>query len=106
MTVTSPLESLALTRIVLVAGSMSGLTVRECGQIGVKRVTASSGWTIDPPAAREYAVEPVGVDRIKPSALILASGAPSIVTSRFKRFSEPPLITTSFNAWVLKIDFF
>lgn len=41
---------------------------RECGQIGVNRMAGTMGWTMDPPAATEYAVLPVGVASITPSA--------------------------------------
>src|SRR5947209_18939500 len=37
------------------------------GQIGVRVKTSAEGWTTDPPAASEYAVEPVGEQTIKPS---------------------------------------
>lgn len=29
-----------------------------CGQMGVRRMAGMSGWTKEPPADREYAVEP------------------------------------------------
>jgi hypothetical protein len=38
------------------------------GQIGVRRIAGICGWTSDPPAEREYAVDPVGVDTVRPSA--------------------------------------
>jgi len=49
------------------AGNTSGLKDRLRGQIGVRTRALSDGWTIGPPAEREYAVEPVGVETIKPS---------------------------------------
>jgi hypothetical protein len=36
--------------------------------MGVRRMAGMSGWTRDPPAESEYAVEPVGVEKIHPSA--------------------------------------
>lgn len=36
--------------------------------MGVKRMAGTLGWTMDPPAATEYAVLPVGVASITPSA--------------------------------------
>lgn len=39
----------------------------ECVQIGVKRIPSIFGSTTGPPAEREYAVEPVGVEMITPS---------------------------------------
>ena len=38
------------------------------GAIGVRRKASVSGCDMDPPAEREYAVEPVGVDKRIPSA--------------------------------------
>ena len=38
-----------------------------CGQMGVSANTSAVGKTIAPPAASEYAVEPVGELMIKPS---------------------------------------
>jgi hypothetical protein len=49
------------------AGNTSGRKDRLRGQIGVRTRALSDGWTIGPPAEREYAVEPVGVETIKPS---------------------------------------
>ena len=33
----------------------------------MSKIAATEGWTIEPPAAREYAVDPVGVEIITPS---------------------------------------
>jgi len=46
------------------SGRMRGLKDSECGAIGVNRIAGTLLWTIDPPAARLYAVEPVGVEMI------------------------------------------
>src|SRR4029077_20834013 len=43
--------------------------VRTWGQIGVTTNAPESGMRMGPPAASEYAVEPVGVAMIRPSAL-------------------------------------
>lgn len=48
-------------------GSTSGLKLRLRGQIGVRSRACTEGCTIGPPHEREYAVEPVGVDRMRPS---------------------------------------
>ena len=48
---------------------MSGRTTSVCGQIGVATMQSTVGTTIGPPAESEYAVEPVGVERMIPSAL-------------------------------------
>jgi hypothetical protein len=55
------------TRIVTCSGNIRGRKDKECGQIGVKRMPGTCGWTIDPPAANEYAVLPDVVDKISPS---------------------------------------
>lgn len=50
-------------------GNTSGLKDRLRGHIGVSTMALKEGWTIGPPADREYAVEPVGVATINPSDL-------------------------------------
>ena len=47
----------------------------ECGQMGVKRMAGTLGCTMEPPAATEYAVLPVGVASITPSACTCAHTA-------------------------------
>lgn len=49
------------------SGNTSGRDVSECGQMGQKRMHGTSGCTMLPPAARLYAVLPVGVATIRPS---------------------------------------
>jgi len=53
------------------AGTTSGRTVSECGQMAVTTMHSTSGTTMGPPADSEYAVEPVGVAKITPSAVKL-----------------------------------
>lgn len=48
-------------------GKTKGRNDKLRGHIGVSTIALSEGWTIGPPAEREYAVEPVGVDTINPS---------------------------------------
>jgi hypothetical protein len=48
-------------------GKTSGRNDRLRGHIGVNTRALSDGWTIGPPADNEYAVDPVGVDTIRPS---------------------------------------
>ena len=48
---------------------MSGRFVNVCGQMGVRQMALTVGKTMGPPAEREYAVEPVGVEMMRPSAL-------------------------------------
>ena len=45
------------------------LLTSVCEQTGVNRISLALGSTIGPPADRLYAVEPVGVDTMIPSAL-------------------------------------
>jgi len=49
-------------------GMTRGLEARVNGQIGLIMMALISGWTAGPPAARLYAVEPVGVETMRPSA--------------------------------------
>ena len=58
-----------VTRITLVSGTSTGRLVSMCGQIGVRQMAGTDGKMIGPPAESEYAVEPVGVEMIRPSAL-------------------------------------
>lgn len=44
------------------AGRTAGLKDNERGQMGVRRMPDREGCIIGPPADKEYAVEPVGVD--------------------------------------------
>lgn len=57
----------SMCRTVL-SGNNICLNESVCGQIGVIKRPGVSGWTIDPPADMEYAVDPVGVAIISPSA--------------------------------------
>lgn len=52
----------------MLSGSNMGRKDRVCGQMGVMRRAGICGWTRDPPAESEYAVDPVGVDTVRPSA--------------------------------------
>ena len=53
--------------MVVVTGIINGRKDRECGAIGVTQMHWVFAWTMEPPAERLYAVDPVGVDRIMPS---------------------------------------
>ena len=46
----------------------SGRCVRACGETGVTIKASTEGTRTGPPAASEYAVEPVGVEMMTPSA--------------------------------------
>lgn len=48
-------------------GNTSGRNDRLRGHIGTSTTALKEGCTIGPPAEREYAVDPVGVDTITPS---------------------------------------
>ena len=52
-----------------------------CAQMAVTNITGFSGWHKDPPAARLYAVEPVGVATQTPSAWIVVKCSSSPKTS-------------------------
>ena len=41
------------------SGSSNGRNDNVCAHIGVSSMAGTEGWTMDPPAAREYAVDPV-----------------------------------------------
>ena len=43
------------------SGSSRGRKERVCAHMGVSRMAGTDGCTIEPPAAREYAVDPGGV---------------------------------------------
>src|ERR1019366_3605189 len=80
-------------------GTTIGRIVSRCGQIGVTSIAFTVGITIGPPADRLYAVDPVGVDRITPSARNTATGWPSIETEKSAmRAIVPFATTTSFSA--------
>ena len=64
-----------------------GLLESENELRGVRTKASTSGDTIGPPAAAEYAVEPVGVATIRPSALSLQSGSEL-------RFTESIIVET------------
>ena len=49
-------------------GIMIGRWERVWGHIGIIIIPFTSGWRMGPPAEREWAVEPVEVEIIKPSA--------------------------------------
>lgn len=69
------------------------------GQIGVITKASRVGWTIGPPAEREWAVEPVGVATIMPSALKETILRPSIsILSSINRADIPWFITASLRA--------
>lgn len=60
---------LPLTRRVITDddGKTRGRNDKLLGHIGVRTNALKDGCTMGPPAEREYAVEPVGVDTIRPS---------------------------------------
>lgn len=55
--------------ITMLSGTITGRFVNICGQIGVIQSASTFGKMIGPPADNEYAVEPVGVETMRPSAL-------------------------------------
>ena len=82
----------------------SGMTmcrfVRVKGQIGLSSNERMLGWMMGPPADKEYAVEPVGVEMMRPSARYDVMYWSSTRTSRLTILAGPPLLMTiSFNTW-------
>lgn len=67
----------------------------ERGQIGVTTRVSTDGCTIGPPADKEYAVDPVGVDMIKPSAIASVRYWPSTKHSMAVRCGDFPLCNVS-----------
>src|SRR5581483_9182127 len=67
------------------ASSTSDRSKSMCGDTGVKSRHRSRGDTIGPRAENEYAVEPVGVATITPSAAYVVKNVPLIATSRRAR---------------------
>ena len=85
--------------------------------MAVTRMTGFSGWQSEPPAARLYAVDPVGVATQIPSActVVKCSSSPKISIDDIARFDQyctldnmneavilgfgPLSTTTSFNIW-------
>lgn len=67
---------------------MMGLKERVCAQTAVTNITGFSGWQRDPPAARLYAVDPVGVDTQMPSARTEVKCSSSPKTSIVDRAKE------------------
>ena len=66
-------------RSTMVSGRMIGRKDRVWAQIAVTRITGFSGCESEPPAARLYAVEPVGVAMQIPSAsrVVKCSSSPN-----------------------------
>uniref|UniRef100_K3WHE0 Uncharacterized protein n=1 Tax=Globisporangium ultimum (strain ATCC 200006 / CBS 805.95 / DAOM BR144) TaxID=431595 RepID=K3WHE0_GLOUD len=55
----------------------SGRNDNVCGQMGVNSIVGTDGCVMEPPADNEYAVEPVGVAMMIPSAAIFVISRPS-----------------------------
>src|ERR1041384_6243620 len=77
------------------AGSTRGRTASVWGQIAVTTIASTVGTTIGPPADIEYAVEPVGVLTMMPSAEYCATSSPSTETLLRTTRATPPLWTTT-----------
>ena len=80
------------------SGSIIGLNDSVCAHIAVIRMTGFSGWQREPPAARLYAVEPVGVATQTPSAwtVVKCSSSPKISMADIATY----LISTVINAQI------
>ena len=89
------------TRIGRSDGIRRGRLVSVCGQIGVRQTALTVGNTMGPPAASEYAVEPVGVETIRPSALYSQTNVSPAHTSRSTmRAIDDLAMTTSLKRFI------
>lgn len=70
--------------------------------MGVRRREETKGCTMLPPLESEYAVEPVGVEMMRPSATARVRGLAAMEMERRVRWGEAPRwIITSLRAWVI-----
>jgi len=60
----------------VLAGNTNGLNDNDRGEIGVSNKDETRGCTMLPPALREYAVDPVGVETSIPSATASVKNLP------------------------------
>ena len=78
------------------AGMTTGRLVSVCGAIGLSTSALTAGCTMGPPADRLYAVDPVGLAMMSPSALKRATKSPPTATENSTiRDREPPVTATS-----------
>ncbi len=76
----------------------TGRLVSVCGAIGVSSSASTDGCTISPPAARLYAVDPVALAMMRPSALTQVTKRPLTETDNSIMRDRAPLVnTTSFS---------
>ena len=79
------------------SGSTTGRKESVCGQMGVMRIAGTFGCTMDPPALTEYAVDPVAVASITPSAWMVVMSCPrSYASILLKNGDGPRSTSTSF----------
>src|SRR4030042_3254632 len=96
--------SFSFLELIIISSLLSGLRItlllnRVCGHIGVIIIISLFGSTIGPPAEREYAVDPVGVEIITPSAAKFFIDIPFTTISNFIIFPSIDLvIANSFSA--------
>jgi hypothetical protein len=77
-------------RTVLDAGMTTARDVRLCGEIGLIVRTSLCGTTMGPPLASEYAVDPVGVVTMIPSAEYVTRYSSSTYVSSSMTLGEDP----------------
>ena len=88
------------------AGNTSGRVESENAHTVFNIITSSAGSTIGPPAAAEYAVDPVDVAAIRASALNIPNAEVPALTETLSVFAACFLLNTiSFNAVPEKIFF-
>ena len=68
-----PAVTKAGAQVVAIGQGTADEAARVCEQMGVMTIALMVGKTIGPPADRLYAVDPVGVDRMRPSDRNLAT---------------------------------
>src|ERR1017187_9612149 len=85
---------MALMRMPDDSGKIMERFESECGEIGFRQKPSAVGKTIGPPAASEYAVEPVGELTMSPSQRERGIGSPSTLASRAMSRETAPRPTT------------
>src|ERR1700694_3108251 len=77
------------------AGVTSGRTAGVWGRAAATTLAPTPGTALRPPADIEYAVEPVGVETMMPSAEYCPTSSPSTETLSRTTRARPPLWTTT-----------
>ena len=89
-----PSSGRAISVMTLSPLTMMGRAVSVCALMGLITITLLEGTTTGPPVAREYAVEPVGVETMMPSAMNDARNSSLTYASMPITFVVPLLAST------------